>query len=327
MAGGHGDVHVIVAFGGDDAAARGAGEEAELDEVGFVHFFDGTDFFTDDGGDGLDASRTTAEFLYEGTENMMIGRFGSEVIDFEGIECFFGGSGIDGVVPVHLGIISNALQNTIRDARGLTAGSGDDIRALFVEFDTEYARRSFYDSFDFAWLVKFETMDGSETVAEGIGEGTEFGRGTDEGELRKVELERTGGWSFADDDVELVILHRGIEYFLDGFVQPMNLVDEEDITGFEVGEYGSEVADFLDSRAGSDADIYAHFFRDDIGERCLPETGGSVEEDMLDIFSTTMRRLDEEREIRFNLLLTDILREGLWAERIVENDIFILFVV
>ncbi len=89
MAGGHGDVHVLVAFGGDDTATRGACEEAELDEIGFIYFFDGTNFFADDRGDGLDAGGTTAEFLYEGAEDMMIGRFESEVIDFEEVECFF----------------------------------------------------------------------------------------------------------------------------------------------------------------------------------------------------------------------------------------------
>lgn len=56
---GHGDVHVLVAFFGDDAATRSAGEEAELDEVGFIHFFDGAHFFADDSRDRLDACRTT----------------------------------------------------------------------------------------------------------------------------------------------------------------------------------------------------------------------------------------------------------------------------
>ncbi len=60
-------------------------------------------------------------------------------------------------------------------------------------------------------------MNGAETVAEGIGEGTEFGGGADEGEFREVELERTGGGPFADDDVEFVILHRWVEDFFDGF--------------------------------------------------------------------------------------------------------------
>ncbi len=105
----------------------------------------------------------------------------------------------------------------------------------------------------------------------------------------------------------------------------MDFIDEEDIARFEIGEDGSEVADFFDSRTRGDADIDTHFFGDDIGEGGLPESGGSVEEDMLDVFSTTTRRLDEESEIRFDLFLTDILREGLRAEGRIEEDILILF--
>ena len=47
---------VGIGFGGGDAAAGGAGEEAELDEEGFVDVFDGFALFACCGGDGLDAN-------------------------------------------------------------------------------------------------------------------------------------------------------------------------------------------------------------------------------------------------------------------------------
>lgn len=61
----HRDIHVLVALFGDDATAGSAGDEAELYEIGFVDFFDGAHFFAHDGSDGLDTSRTAAEFLDE----------------------------------------------------------------------------------------------------------------------------------------------------------------------------------------------------------------------------------------------------------------------
>lgn len=321
----HGDIHVLVSFFGDDAAARGACDESELDEIGFVDFFDGAHFFSDDSGDRLDASRTASEFLDERAKNMMVGRFESEVIDFKEIECFFGGSGVDGVVSVHLSVIADAFENAIGDARRLSAGFGDDVRAFFIELNTEDARGTLHDLLDFHRFIEFQAMNGAEAIAEGVGERAELGGGADQSELRQVELKRACGGTLADHDVELVILHRRVQYFLDRFVEPMDLVDEEDIARFEVRKYRTEIADFFDGRTGSDADIHPHFFGDDIGESCFAEASRSIEKYVLYIFSATAGRFDEESEIGLDFFLADIFRESLRAERVVENDVLILF--
>ncbi len=55
--------------------------------------------------------------------------------------------------------------------------------------------------------------------------------------------------TLADDQVELEILHRGIKNLLHGRRQPMDLVDEEDISLLEVGEHGGEVTGAFQNRA------------------------------------------------------------------------------
>ncbi len=51
--GGVGDVEVVVGAAGGHAAALGAVEEAELEEVGLVHVFYGVGVFADGGGEGV----------------------------------------------------------------------------------------------------------------------------------------------------------------------------------------------------------------------------------------------------------------------------------
>ena len=45
----------------------------------------------------------------------------------------------------------------------------------------------------------------------------------------RLDLHRARRRPFADDQVELVILHRRIEDFLDRRIEAMDLVDEEDV--------------------------------------------------------------------------------------------------
>ena len=45
----------------------------------------------------------------------------------------------------------------------------------------------------------------------------------------QVELDRAGGGAGVDDDVEPVVLHRRVEVFLDGRVEAVDFVDEEDV--------------------------------------------------------------------------------------------------
>lgn len=72
----------MVAFGGEDAALGGALEEAFLDEVGFVDFFEGGGFFADGDGDGAEADGAAVEVLGDGEEDALIHFVEAEGVDF-----------------------------------------------------------------------------------------------------------------------------------------------------------------------------------------------------------------------------------------------------
>ena len=76
------------------------------------------------------------------------------------------------------------------------------------------------------------------------GDGQQSGaRGrADQRELLQRHLHRARAGALADHDVELVVLHRGIEDLLDRRRHPVNLVDEQDLVLLQVGEHAGEVA-------------------------------------------------------------------------------------
>ena len=74
------------------------------------------------------------------------------------------------------------------------------------------------------------------------------GGGADQRELGEIDLDRARRRPFADDQVELEILHGGIENFLHRRIEPVDLVDEEDVALFEIGEQRRQVAGLGDDR-------------------------------------------------------------------------------
>lgn len=118
-------------------------------------------------------------------------------------------------------------------------------------------------------LVEVEAQRDAEAVAQRRRDQPRARRRADQGEGRQVDLDRARRRALADDEVELEVLHRGIEHLLDGGREAMDLVDEEDIARLQVGEQGREVARAQDDgpRGGTEAD--AEFARDDLGQRRL----------------------------------------------------------
>ena len=59
--------------------------------------------------------------------------------------------------------------------------------------------------------------------------------GPDEREFRQIDTHRTCRRPLADDEIELEILHGGVQDFLHRRVEPMNFIDEQHVALFEIG--------------------------------------------------------------------------------------------
>ncbi len=139
--------------------------------------------------------------------------------------------------------------------------------------------------------------------------------GADQGELRKLDLDRARRRSLADDEVELEILHRGIEHLLDRGTEAMDLVDEEHVALFEIGEKCREIAGLGDhgTRGGAKAD--AELARHDLRQRGLAEARRADEQHVIERLAALARGLDEYGQIGARLRLADELRQQLRAQR------------
>src|SRR5262245_61353773 len=80
------EAHVLEAGGGGDAAARGAGDEADLEEEGLDDLLEGAALLGERGGDGLDAHRAAVEALADHGQVAAVERVEARVIDREAIE-------------------------------------------------------------------------------------------------------------------------------------------------------------------------------------------------------------------------------------------------
>ncbi len=134
-----------------------------------------------------------------------------------------------------------------------------------------------------------------------------------------------GSGSLADYQVEGEVLHCRVEDFLDDARQPVDLVHEEQIACLKICEHGSDVAGPLDRRPGGGADVDAHLGADDVRQRCLAESRRTVEQQVIEPFSASERRLDADVQVVFDFFLADIVGEVLRPQRGVEPLVLELF--
>ncbi len=117
MAAGDFAIEVFVGAGGGHAAAGGAVDEADLHEVGLVHFFDGVFFFAEGGGEGADADGAATVFVDEGEHEVTVDLVEATFVDAEHGEGFLGDGAGDAAGGAHFGEIAGAAQQAIGDAR------------------------------------------------------------------------------------------------------------------------------------------------------------------------------------------------------------------
>src|SRR5262249_38930744 len=152
---------------------------------------------------------------------------------------------------------TDTAQQPRRDARRAARTAGDLRRPVRRDVDAEDAGATADDVFQFLDGVEIEPDRDAETGAERRGQEAEPGRRADQGEGREADLDRARRRAFADDEVELKILERRVEDFLDRRRQAVNLVDEEDVALFEVGKQRRKVAGLADHRTGGGAEVDA----------------------------------------------------------------------
>ena len=90
-------------------------------------------------------------------------------------------------------------------------------------------------------------------------------------------------------------------------VEAVDLVDEQDVALFEVGQDRGQVARPLDGRAAGRVQVHAQLAGDDVGQRRLAQAGRAVEQDVIGGFLALARRGQQDVEVLLDARLADVL--------------------
>ena len=131
-------------------------------------------------------------------------------------------------------------------------------------------------------LVELQPQRDAEALAQRPGDQPRAGRRPDQRERRQVDPDRARAGPLADDQVELKILHRRIEDFLDRRREAMDLVDEQHVARLQIGQQRGEIAGALDDRARGGAEADPHLARDDLRQGRLAEPGRPEKQHMVE---------------------------------------------
>ena len=211
--------------------------------------------------------------------------------------------------------IAHALEQPPGDARGAARAARDLVGAVLRHRNAEDARAAVHDQLQLLARIEIEPHRNAEAVTQWRGEQARPRRCTNQGEARQIDLHRPRRRPLANDQIELKVLHGGIENFLDRWIEPVDLIDEQNVAVFEIGQQRGEVAGLGDDRAGGRAKVHSELARNDLRQRGLAKAGRADEQHVVERFLARARRLDEHREVGARLRLADELGEPLRAQR------------
>ncbi len=113
----------------------------------------------------------------------------------------------------------------------------------------------------------------------------------------------------ADQNVEMEIFERRVEHLLNIGQQPVDLVDEKDLTVLNTAENAREVELLLQNRARSLCERDLEFLRNDRSKRRFPETRRTVQQHVIHRLAAFPRRVDCDLKILFETRLAGKVRQ------------------
>ena len=238
-----------------------------LDEEGLVDFLECVLLFGKRGGKGVKADWTSFIFFDDGHEQTAVELVEAVGVHFEHFEGVFGGCAVDFAGAANLSVIANAAQEAVGDARSSAGTHGDFGSSWGIDGNVEDFGRALDDGAEIFVGVELQTQEDSEAGAQGRGQQAGARGGTDEGEGLDVHDMRARGGTLADDDVELIVLERGVEFFFEDRLEAMDFVEEEHLALADVSEDGGEIALNLQGRASRLLKTYIQLVCNDSGER------------------------------------------------------------
>ena len=207
--------------------------------------------------------------------------------------------------------IDDPAQQATGDARCATGAAGNLAGAKRIGTDPQQPRAAGDDKVKLVLGIELQPCRDAEPVAQRRGQEAKTGGGADEGEGLQLDPHGAGGGTFADHQIQREIFEGRIEHLFDHGRQAVNLVDEQHVAGFQIGQDRGQIAGLGQNGAGGHAKTDAKLARHDLREGGLAQTGGAVEQGMVHRLAPHLGAFDEHRQIGAGLGLTGEFRQRL----------------
>ena len=125
-----------------------------------------------------------------------------------------------------------------------------------------------------------------------------------------------------DHDINSEILHRRVEILLDGRLEAVNFVDEEDSSSRHRREETRQISSLLDRRTTRSAHLGLHGIAQDVGQSRLTESGRAAQQDVLERFVPLAGRFDHQQQTFDRLRLPAELLEHRGSQRHIERRVW-----
>src|SRR5262245_62167337 len=137
---------VLISRRSHDASARRAVQKADLNQVRLVNFFDRLFLLADRRRDCADADRAAIELFNDRRQQFAVDFVQAVAVDLHPVERVGGHFGGDVAVVFNFGVIPDAAQQPVGDARRAARPRGDGPRAAVVDLGVEDRGRTLDDN-------------------------------------------------------------------------------------------------------------------------------------------------------------------------------------
>ena len=164
-------------------------------------------------------------------------------------------------------------------------------------------------------------MDHAKTISERCGQKTCSCSCSHQSKLRQIQTDTAGRSSFSNHNINGIIFHCRIQHFLHLPVQSMDLIHKKNISLLQVIEDRRHLTRLLNSRTAGHLQMCPHLIGNNACQRGLTKSGRSIEQHVIQCFSSGFCRLNINLQIIFCFFLTDILVQTLWSKTSFNPDI------
>src|SRR2546425_1012002 len=152
-------------------------------------------------------------------------------------------------VATHLRVVAPPPEEAVGDSRRAPCPPRDLSDRVVVDLDLEDASRTPDDALQLRFAVEIEPVHGPEAIAQWSAEQSLPCRGADACEVRQRQSRRARPNALSQHSGESKVLQCGIQRLFDHAVEPVYLVDEENVAGGEVEQDRAERALVVDGRS------------------------------------------------------------------------------